>query len=265
MSVRIYIKLAAASFRSSVYTRFGFILQIISSIIQMLPSMMTMLFVVLRFGAVVHWELGDYMFIFIFANFSYGLRNLFFGSFRSIPRMIVSGELDSMLTKPVNTLLYISGRNFSYGALSYLILSVILLVYFADIFKVDWTISNIILYPLAVLSGAMVQGAITLIISCAAFYMMDSKSIDNLYSGFREFIWYPLDIFNGVIQAVMYTVVPLAYACFVPCGIFLQKSTYFRLFPRPLLILSLMIGPLLLALSYYLWISSVKRYVSSGA
>ena len=114
MNINLYWKLALASFRSSVYTKIGFIMQIISSIVQMIPSMLTMLFVVLRFGAVVHWQLGDYMFMFIFANLSYGIRNIFMGSFRGIPGTIVNGQLDGYLTKPANTLLYLSGSQFGW-------------------------------------------------------------------------------------------------------------------------------------------------------
>jgi len=240
-------------------------MHIFSSIVQMLPSMLTMLFVVLRFGSIVQWKLGDYMFIFIFANLSYGLRNIFMGSFRGIPWMIVNGQLDSVLTKPINILLYISGSGFGWGAISYLILSVTLFILFADLFTVDWGLLNTILYLLAVISGSLVQGAITLAISCVAFYMMDVKSIDNLYSGFREFIWYPLNIFNKVIQVILFTAVPLAYASFVPSGIFLRNSAYFKKVPIGLLYLSLAVGPLLFGLSYQVWKKALKRYASSGS
>lgn len=264
MSIGLYWKLALASFKSSVYTKVGFLLQIVASIIQMIPSMLTMLFVVLRFGAVVHWKFGDYIFMFIFANLSYGLRNIFMGSFRYVPSMIINGQLDQYITKPVNTLLYLSASQFGWGSMSYMILSVLLFFIFMDLFTVKWTLFNMILFPIAVLSGAMVQGAITLFISCAAFFMMDSRSIDNIYSGFREFIWYPLDIFSNAIQIILFTVMPLAFACFVPCGLFLRNNAFYQAVPISVLYLSLFVGPILLALSVFIWKVSLKKYASSG-
>ena len=225
--------------------------------------MLTMLFVVLRFGSIVQWKLGDYMFIFIFANLSYGLRNIFMGSFRGIPWMIVNGQLDSVLpSRSIYCSIYpirFDGGDLISDFIGYAF------ILFADLFTVDWGLLNTILYLLAVISGSLVQGAITLAISCVAFYMMDVKSIDNLYSGFREFIWYPLNIFNKVIQVILFTAVPLAYASFVPSGIFLRNSAYFKKVPIGLLYLSLAVGPLLFGLSYQVWKKALKRYASSGS
>jgi ABC-2 type transport system permease protein len=262
--LELYIKLAVASIKNSIYNRIGFFLLICSSIIEMLPSMLMMVIIILRFGSVFAWSFGDYIFIFLFANFSYGFRNLFFGSFRNIPKMIVNGDLDNLLIRPINTLFYISGRNFNIHSISYIILSVSLFIIFNDNFNVDWSILNILLYLISIISAALVQGAITLIISCAAFFLMDSKGLDNLYSGFKEFIWYPLNIFNPVIQIILYTVVPLAYASFVPCGIFLRHNLYYQNIGQKLYILSLLIGPLLFLLSYILWKKSLRIYASSG-
>ena len=185
------------------------------------------------FGSIVQWKLGDYMFIFIFANLSYGLRNIFMGSFRGIPWMIVNGQLDSVLTKPINILLYISGSGFGWGRSHIWFYRLRFLFYLPIYSTVDWGFIEHYSVPIGGhfwLVGS--RGYYTGHLLLWPFYMMDVKSIDNLYSGFREFIWYPLNIFNRLFKLFYLQLLPFyAMLLFVPSGIFLEtalilESTY---------------------------------------
>lgn len=262
-TVAIYFKLIAGSVKNSIANRCSFAFSLFGSIVSDIPAFLALVLIMTRFSSINGWTLGQMVFIYTLSHLSYGLRNLFFGQFRNMAKLVRDGDFDRTLLRPMNSLLYISGDKFTIGGCSHIILSTILFIIFVDDFGIKWSITNAFLFILALISSAMVQSAITIFIAGASFFIIDTKGLENVYSGLREFIWYPITIFDKVIQIILFTVIPLAFASYVPAGIFLNNPDYLIL-PGWVWKISLLVGFILFYLSCLFWKFSIKHYVSTG-
>lgn len=262
-TVNTYIKLVTGSVKNSIVNRWSFAFNLLGSVVSDVPAFLALVLIMTRFSSINGWTLGQMVFIYTLSHLSYGLRNLFFGQMRNMVRLVRDGDFDRILLRPMNSLLYISGDKFTIGGCSHIILSTILFIIFINDFGVKWSFTNAFMFILAVLSSALVQSAITIFIAGASFFIIDTKGLENVYSGLREFIWYPITIFDKVIQFLLFTIIPLAFASYVPAGIFLDNPDYLIL-PGWVWKLSLLVGFILFYFSYLFWKFSIKHYVSTG-
>jgi ABC-2 type transport system permease protein len=114
----------------------------------------------------------------------------------------------------------------------------------------------------ALISSAMVTGAILTIIGATALIWVRSNHLYSLFFGFWELSRYPLNIFPAAIQGAMLTVVPLGFMAAVPVAVMLGK-------PVPLLgdwagLIAVLAGPFFVALAMWQWRYAINRYQGAG-
>lgn len=217
-----------------------------------------------RFTQIGDWTFNEIIFIFTSSLISYGIRNLIFFQFRLLGDMVKAGEIDRHLVRPINPIISIMGTRLEIGGLVHIILGGMIFYYYRDIVGIDWTLANIAWLLIILIAGAIVQGGITIIIGSMAFFIVDTRGLDELYNGFREFIWYPINMYDKVIQVILIFIMPLAFVSFFPAGVLINNpfySNYPTYIWKCLLLVNLLIFIGAVRFFYY----GLRNYTSTGS
>ncbi len=217
-----------------------------------------------KFKSISYWTFGQIIFIFSLSLISYGVRNLLFFQFRLVGNMVKNGEIDRHLLKPINTVLSIMGSRLEIGGLVHIFLGIVLLIFFKKEIDISYTFVNSTWLILVIFCGSLVQGGITIIIGTMAFFIVDTRGLDQLYNGFREFIWYPINMYDKFIQAILIFIIPLAFVSFFPAGIFLENEFYGS-YPTFVWKILLLVNVIFFIASIRFFYFGLKKYNSTGS
>ena len=113
------------------------------------------------------------------------------------------------------------------------------------------------------LGSILILASILIVLSSAAYFIIDWKPLDNMFGAFREMLWYPTTIYNKVVQVILYSFVPIAYIVFVPAKLL------FSMYKNPGMYLLISIGFLIITfilflISYKIWVYMSRKYQSVG-
>lgn len=219
--------------------------------------------IVLRFEQIGGWNWSEMALLLAFHLLGYSLGASFsFVQFRVMEDLVQRGNFDTLLIKPISPWAYIAFSGFNIGYAGHVALAVPLMVWALSQAFVDWS-PSLALYLLgALLSSAMITAAFLTMIGATALVWVRSRHLYTIYFGFWELARYPLNIFPAAIQAVMVTVMPLAFMSYVPVAVLLGKEV-------PLLgasagPLALLAGPVTVLLAMVYWRFCMRNYQGAG-
>ena len=259
-----YCRLAAASFRSSLINRFSLVFYIFGLGLTYLSSFFGIWIIMQRFGSIGAWTLGQIVFIYMLCLGTYGIGGMIFINLSEVGNLVKRGELDVMLLRPINPVASIIGVRFEMGGFGHFFAAIAIFLVFHKEFHIDWTAEKIVFFVLTIFSAILIQGAIRLAIGACAFYITDTGGLNNLYNSFREFAFYPVTLFNGIIKFILFAILPMAFVSYVPAGIFLDNPEYAAL-PHWVWKVSLLYSVVLITLASRFWKIGLRHYSSTGS
>lgn len=206
-----------------------------------------------QFNNVAGWNFQDMIVLIAIGTGSYGLTQIFFGGIRNLSKMIINGDLDPFMTQPKNLLIHVSGsKSFSkgWGHLA----TAILLISFSGL--LSW--QNLALMTISLLSGMLVIASFTIIAHSLSFWMGSIEGIAKKYcDALFLFSLYPTNIYSGLLQVVMFTLIPAGIITYIPVEL-VRSFTWEKLF----ILLGSATGFVILA--YFVFYAGLKRYESGN-
>ena len=206
-----------------------------------------------QFNHVAGWDFTDMIILMAVVTGGFGLMQICFGGVRELSKMIPSGDLDPFMTQPKNLLLHVAGsKSFSKGWGN--LLSTITLIILAGIS------SPLILFLIliGILCSCLVFTSFNVIAHSLPFWMGSVEGLSKKYcDALFLFALYPTNIYSGVLQIVMFTLIPAGVISYLPVELARQFSW---------LQLLLLLGSSLffLALAIFVFYSGLKRYESGN-
>lgn len=260
-----YYMLSRAYVRGQIVQhKWGLILYVVGLSTGYMASFFGIWIILNRFKEIGNWNLGEIAFIYIICLLSAGISNILFVQFRGIGRMVESGEIDRILIRPINPIVNIMGTRFELNGFANIIVGLLLLFFLHDDINIQWHMMNIIKFIIALISATLVHGSIIIIIGSLSFIFIRTSGLDDMYSSFRDLVFYPVTIFDKPIQFILFFILPLAFASYVPAGMFLENPEYLNL-PQWVWNISPIFGILLFLVSYSIWKLCLRRYQSTGS
>lgn len=218
-----------------------------------------------KFQTMGGWNAYEIMLLYAFNLLAYAVASLFlYRTCNNLAGQIRTGELDAILTKPTNPLMYLCTSGFVTGYWAHILLSLVLMCFCFLKLGVAFTFSKILLLILSIIGGALIQGAIILITTVPAFWTVKGDAIREIPWVARDFIQYPITIYHKAIQFLLTFVVPYAFISFFPLQYFLGKND-FSFFHPAFQFLTPIVGIVLFFLAYRFWLYGLKHYNSSGS
>ena len=184
--------------------------------------------------------------------FSYGLTFLFFAGVNNISTYIEIGGLDKYLVKPKSVLISVMTSETRISALGDLIFSLII------IFIYYHKPSQILLFLFLGILSFIIEITFLIIINSITFWFIRfSDTIDTAIGSYNTFSTYPSTIFNKAIKILMFTIIPIGFAIYLPTSLFSDFNIC-----KLLIVISFTIFNVLFA--RFLFYKGLKRYTSSN-
>ncbi len=218
------------------------------------------------FRTIGTWSAYEVMLLFGLTSASYAIAGSFFNHTCSyLPKHIRDGTFDEVLTKPVNSFIYVSAKHFSCGYFGTFLSSVGVMVFCFVKLRIHLTVLKVLLLPVVILSGGIITSAMYLICSIPAFWLVQGEGLQRiLFGDLRSLSEYPITVFGKAVQVVLTLVLPYAFVNFYPAQFFLGKND-FSVFHPVFQFLSPLVAVVLFAAAYAFWKFAINHYVSTGS
>lgn len=173
--------------------------------------------------------------------------------------MVVKGELDFVLIKPVNAQFFLSLRYVSsYSIVSFIILLIIL---FKLVYDYHGAISffNFLIFKISFILGILIFYCFEFIISCLVFWYRNFSVGGWLASEMTKYSRRPDSIYTGKFRRIVFTVFPMAMITSVPARVLIFG-------PDLYLILSQFIVTIIfLVIANLIWKRGLRLYESASS
>lgn len=252
-TLSFFCTLLKTSMKASMSKRGAFLLESSSMIVNNLIFFSIWWIFFRQFKEIDGWTFQDMLVLIAVGTGSYGLMGVCFGGIKNLSRMILNGDLDPFMTQPKNLLLHIGGaKSFAKGWGH--LMTAMLLIFSQGI----PSLFSLSLIFLSILSGGLVFSAINIIAHSLPFWLGSVESVSKKYcDALFLFTLYPTNIYSGLLQLVMFTLIPAGVISYLPVEL-VRNFSWSYLF---LLMISSLI---FMTLAFVIFYSGLKQYESGN-
>ena len=189
-----------------------------------------------------------------------GLYMFFFaGNLFPMNRLIVQGDLDFVLLKPIKSQFLISFRYVRTYALITIFALFFMLVYLSIIHPIEIYFYNWIFFFISMFLGMIIWYSIDFIISCLTFWFRNFSVGGWLSHEILKFASRPDSIYTGMIRKVMFSILPMAFVSSVPARILIYGVNWKYLLSQIVVTVVLFLATTLV------WRYGLLRYESASS
>ena len=169
------------------------------------------------------------------------------------------GTLDFLLTKPISSQFLVSFRHI--GIYNWLdpILGMGLVVFGLVRRGQPVSAAGVLGFFALGLAGVAVMYALALAVQCLAVWSIGAEGLDDVIQGMVEAGRFPVDVYRGIVRALLTFVIPVAMLTTFPADALLGQA------PGSLVVVALAVAAALLWITSRLWIWSLRRYAGASA
>lgn len=257
----IYKKLLTLNLSLFLSYRTNFVGSMISSLCWGLFEIVVILLLTTQTDSVYGWSRGELLLLSSTYVIFIGIFNCFFAAnFEQLPRLILYGELDYILLKPLDSQFTISLGRMRFNALVRLILGLGLLFY-VMVVKLNYPINpvKIILYFVLLSLSLLIVYSTWLVVTTLLIWSPKLHNLIDLLYSLNTLSRFPQEMYREIFTFFFFFVLPFTYVTFTPTKLLLQKITYLDL-------LSLLFSILLfLWLSRKIWLFGLRHYTGASS
>jgi ABC-2 type transport system permease protein len=204
-------------------------------------------------GRIGGYDFDDVMFIWALASSAFGASNILFANMTRITRIIVSGELDTFLLQPKDTLISLLCSRTALSAWGDLLYGFVLMALTQGANGIAW-----LMFLIGIVIGGLLMTAISVTAHTFTFYFGDASLIGSMALELViNFCIYPEGIYRSFVRALMLSVIPVSFIVHLPL-------TLARSFHPGLLVLLLAFCLLYCFLAYKFFYHGLKKYESGN-
>lgn len=182
----------------------------------------------------------------------YGVSHFFFKKCFSLSDTINSGKLDAYIVQPKNILLSTITSDIEVSALGDILFAII--VYFIY----GFTIEGFVLFILFAITGGLMLTAISVILHSLSFWFNSADMVADVGNSLMtNFATYPDGIFKGITKWLLFTLVPVGIANYIPVKIIIEFNPY-------LFLINICVCILLITFAYIIFYRGLRKYSSSN-
>lgn len=262
MEVKKFFKIwpvfIARNLQSKMAYKLDFFLGIIATFLTQLLGFMLLWVVFSQLKNLAGWSYTEVLFMYGFAAVPNGLVEFFLDGIWDISdRYVIKGELDRLLTRPMNPLLSIVAAHMEPHGLGSVLFGLGVCAVTGYQLNLSLDVWKVIFFILAIVSGTMIYFGINLFIATLSFWIVNITSTMVLVHHVNSFSKYPITIYNRFIQIVLTCIIPFSFTSYYPAAYMLGKNVWIGM-------ITPFVSALLLLISYQFWRFGLSRYQSAG-
>ncbi len=263
--VALYFRLIGADLRSQMQYKLSFAGYVLGSFGSLFLEFLAILILFQRFPHLAGWTVGEVAFLYGLAAVSFGLAEMVSGGFDRFHQLIVRGDFDRVLTRPVDPFVQLFSQEFQLRRLGRIGQGLAALVLGQALAGVHWTLPKLLYLPVVALSGALVFVALFILGATLCFWTVQTSELTNIFTnGGTEMVSYPMEIYQEWLRRFFTFVIPLAFVTYFPALFFLDRPDGLGM-PGCFPFLPPLVGVAFLALARAAWTFGVRHYQSTGS
>jgi len=238
---------------SAMAYRGAFLLQVVGMILN--NSMLLFFWWILftRLPTLQGWTMSQVMVLYALVAFGFGAANIVCGNAFLVARTIVRGELDYYLALPADPLVHLLVSRMSLSAWGDLLFGLGVFLIADPV----W-LRHLPLFLLLGLLVGLVFVAFSVLVGSLAFWVGNADNLAaQAINALITFGIYPIEIFPGTVQWLLYTLIPAAFIGSMPAALLTEFDA-----GRLALLVAITAGLLLLARTVFQW--GLRRYESGN-
>lgn len=262
----LYLEFIKIKIQSVAQYRNSFILGVLSQFVMYGAQFLMIWIIINKFQNINGWLPEEILLLYGLNLGTYALAGFFFNSVTSqLPNMIKNGTFDEVLTKPVNSLIYLVCRDFNSGYISHLSLSALVIAIALSRLHISLSAPDIMFFILVSVGGMLIQSGALLLTAIPSFWLISNSGLQSiLFFQMTEFIRYPISIYHKVIQFILTFILPYSFINFYPAQYFLNKQDQV-LFHSSFQYLTPIVGLIIFIVACLAWRLGIKNYTSTGS
>jgi len=213
--LRYYLLCRSVDLQTQMSHKFDFLIFLVSDL---LTQIATLVFIEVIFYSVP--EINGYsyievLFIYGFFSLSYGIFALLFWPLYDFNHIVISGNLDNLLLKPVSPLLQSLSRGI--GDIGGIVIGVFVVTRAILLSGIEFSLISVILFLFFVILGAFILLLTYVLVASLALYFPNiSGNFVELINNGLNFAKYPVSIFPKLIRVILMYAIPIGLITFVP-------------------------------------------------
>jgi len=217
-----------------------------------------------QFQDINGWSFGHIAFMYGLGVISHGLAVVIFIQTWFIDGLVVHGEFDRMLLRPMNVYFQFCVYTINLIGITDIIPGGIVLTLGIISTGFNLNLQNIFGLIIVIIGATMIRGGVYTLVGSIGFW---TKNTRNIVMVIQDLItrthMYPLSIFNRTTQAILTFILPLGFMTFYPAAYFLDMETGFR-FPGYMPFWVFLIGLICMILGRAVFTAGLRHYDSAG-
>jgi ABC-2 type transport system permease protein len=259
--LRFYWLYFVQYWKSRLVYKIDFLLGATSQSISMLVSLAFLTLVFTNITNLQGWSFNEMLFLAGFGGTVLFTQNMFlFNVTRLGDDYILSGDFDRFLLRPLNPLFQVYADDVHDNNLPKIIANIALMAYSAVQIGLNLNLLEMVYAAASMASGILIIASIYLAFSTTAFWTGTSRSAVWLFFRVSNFRKYPFEIFTVAIQAVLVTLIPIAFASYFPASFLLGKEGF-----QAWKLAAPLAGPFFFMAAYRFWKYGLSKYSSTGS
>lgn len=259
--MRLYSKFMAQYLKSLMEYRADFLIGLLSFFVLQGTGIAFLYLIFQRIPSLNGWSFDEILFIYGFAQLPRGLDHLFADNLWLLSgRIIVRGDFDRYLLRPINPLFHLIAERFQPDAFGELIVGVLLIIVSLSKLKISFSFMSIAIFIFVVICGSIIYTSVKLFFASFAFWLKYSQSILFMNYMLADFTKYPLSIYSKWIRIILTFIVPFAFTAFFPAGYFVGKISVLVAVGG-----TVVAAVISFVVAYTTWILGIRAYESAGS
>ncbi len=198
------------------------------------------------------YELSDILLLWAVASTSYGIAHTLFNGIYKMPSLIEDGKIDSFLILPKNTLLMLATSSTRTSAIGDFVYGYIIMFIF------HFSIYNLLMFTFLCILSSLIYVSLTCIFNSLTFWFIRSNYLtDSIIHIFINFSTYPDTIFDNLIKIIVFTIIPVGFAIYLPVRVIMNFNLIYFLS-------IICVTILFIVLAFLIFYKGLKRYTSSN-
>jgi ABC-2 type transport system permease protein len=261
----LYWRLVRAQARSRLQYRFSFVVMTAGSIAATATDYIGVRVLFGRIPQLAGFSFAEVALMFGLTLVCFSIAEVVTPGFELLPRMLVQGTFDRVLTRPLGAFFQTLAADVSPRKLGRAVFGIVIVVGAQNAIPVHWSADRVLALVLAVPSGTVIFFSIFVVGAASTFWTVQSNELVNVFTnGGVTMLTYPLDVYHDWLKRFVTFVVPLGFVSYYPTLYLLGRPDTLGL-PGWIAFLSPLAAGLFSLLAWGAWSLGVRHYASTGS
>lgn len=256
----VFLAYSAQYLKTVFAYRGDFVAQFVSDLISQVMNLVLILVIFRHISSLSGWGQGEMLFLYGFFLLPYAFFNVFFSNFFAVPeKYILQGEMDRILTRPINSLFQVIVEQLELESLASVVTALGIMAYAGLVIHWRWSWWDVPLTLVLAVGGTLIYGGIYIALASLAFWFEGNIALMPTVYNISVYGRYPVTVYKGLVRFVLTWVLPFAFTGFYPASLLLHRTefvVYGWLTP--------LVGIVAFAIGAGCWFAGIRRYTGAG-